>query len=41
MFKGDYVGTYHKMLPKHRKYPCVRRGEPLRSPSLVRTGLNR
>ena len=41
MFKSHCVGTYHKMWPKHRRYPCVKRGEPLASASLARTGLNR
>ena len=41
MFKRAYVGPSHKMPPKHRKLPCVRRGEPLGSASLVRSRLNR
>ena len=41
MFERTYVGTSHKMPPKHRKHPYVRSGEPLGSASLVRTGLNR
>ena len=41
MIERAYVGKYHKMSPKRRKYPGVKRGEPLGSTSLVRTGLNR